>query len=69
MQKQVQEKIDAILHLQIELIECKSRIEHLTKEEGEIIEMTEIKIEIILTAMCKRLVCVEWSCEGIGREQ
>lgn len=44
MHKQLQEKDDAILQLQMELTKCKSSMEQLTKEDGEI---TEIKTEIM----------------------
>lgn len=47
MQKLLKEKNDAILQLQIKLAECKTKMEHLTKEEGEIIDMPEIKTKIL----------------------
>lgn len=58
------EKNGAILQLQMELIECKSRMEHLTKEEGEITEMLEIKIEIMALQNL-----VEWGCKSTWEEK
>ena len=41
-----QEKDDVIMRLQTELNECKNQMDKVVKEEGEIKEMPEIKVEI-----------------------